>query len=301
MANLRLLAPAKINLFLEILGKRSDGYHEIETVMQTVNLYDRLEIKETIQNGIKVISDHCSLPQNKTNLVYQAAALIKQYCVIKQGVRVFINKRIPIGAGLGGGSSDAATTLIGLNRLWHLGLAHNELTVLAARLGSDVPFFINGGTALCQGRGEIVFPIACKQKYHYLIILPEQSASSARYGQDKPPLVISTSVIYQNIKKRYLTKKPQNINIFISTLLRGSVKQLGHRLFNRLEQVVFRKYPQMRSLYKVLKQIGFAGVMVSGSGSSILGLGVTSGQIDRGVKKIRRNKLGRVFEVHSLN
>ncbi len=301
MANLTLLAPAKINLFLEVLGKRSDGYHEIETVMQTVNLYDRLEIQETTQKGIKVISDHYSLPQDKNNLVYQAAALIKQYCAVKQGVRVFINKRIPIGAGLGGGSSDAATILIGLNRLWHLGLSHNELTVLAARLGSDVPFFINGGTALCQGRGEIVFPITCKKKYYYLIVLPEQSASSTGHGQDKVPLVIPTSVIYQNIKKRYLTKNPQNINMFVNTLLRGSVKQLGRRLFNRLEQVVFRQYPQLRGLYKVLRQIGFAGVMVSGSGSSILGLGVTSGQIDNGAKKIRRNKLGRVFEVHSLN
>lgn len=298
MAGLNLLAPAKINLFLEVLGQRPNGYHAIETVMQTVSLYDRLAIKEIAKGGIEIFSNHSSVPLNKTNLVYQAAALIKQRYAIKQGVRIFINKRIPIGAGLGGGSSDAATTLMGLNKLWRLGLSHTELTILAGCLGSDVPFFIRGGTALCQGRGEIVFPIACKKKYYYLIILPDQVVSST---QCRIPLGIPTSKIYRNLKKSDLTKKVPNINIFINTLLAGEVKQLGIRLFNRLEQVVFRCYPQLRVLDKILEKTGFAGVVVSGSGSSMVGLSETPEEIDIIAKKTKSDQPGTVFKVHSLN
>ena len=142
MNRLKLLSPAKVNLFLEVLGKRPDGYHEIETVMQTVSLCDQLEFRE-IKTGIKVTSHHPNLPDGPRNLIYQAAHLIKQRYQIRQGINIFIDKRIPIGAGLGGGSSNAATTLVGLNKLWKLGLPETELSCLAAQLGSDVPFFIS--------------------------------------------------------------------------------------------------------------------------------------------------------------
>lgn len=240
MVKLRIRAPAKINLFLEITGKRPDGYHEIETVMQAVSLYDRIEIKETSKDEIEIFSNHPVLCRDKTNLVFQAAALIKKRYAIKQGARFFIDKRIPIGAGLGGGSSDAAATILGLDKLWSLKLSPTELMVLAARLGSDVPFFINGGTSLCQGRGEIIFPLPFRKQCHYLII--------------SPGIFIPSGKIYHNLKKEDLTKAGQSINIYIKSLLTGKMDQVGARLFNRLAPVIFRLYPQVEIIYDLLRK-----------------------------------------------
>ncbi|MEK7448027.1 MAG: 4-(cytidine 5'-diphospho)-2-C-methyl-D-erythritol kinase [Planctomycetota bacterium] len=260
MKSISLVAPAKINLFLEVLAKRPDGYHEIETVMQTVTLFDRLMFKENKKTGrtagISVDTDHPDLPANRSNLAYQAAALFKKTYHIKQGVEIFIHKQIPIGAGLGGGSSDAATTLLGLNKLWKLGLSKPELSDLAQKLGSDIPFFIYQNTALVKGRGEIIFPIQLKRKFHYVIAWPG--------------IFCPTEKIYRNFNLP-LTKQLSNVNIFNNALIKGDSAQLGEQLFNRLDRTAFRLYPELNQFYRYFKN-KCRNSLLSGSGSSIFGL-----------------------------
>ncbi len=160
---INMKAPAKINLFLEILGKRDDGFHEIETIMQEIDLVDKLQFEE-IEEGVRLECSNRNVPVNEDNLVCKAAMLIQNECGIKKGVSISLEKNIPVGAGLGGGSSDAATTLKALNLLWDIGLNDEELMTFAGKLGSDIPFFIKGKTALCCGRGEKITPVESKNK-----------------------------------------------------------------------------------------------------------------------------------------
>ena len=249
-----LRSPAKINLFLEVLGKRSDGYHEIVTVMQEVGLFDTLQITEQ-PAGITVRTDHADLPTDRRNLVYQAAALLKKRYKIKQGVLINISKNIPLGGGLGGGSSNAAYTLKGLNQLWRLGLKNEELYPLAATLGSDVPFFISGGLALCKGRGEIVFPLPYCLSFTCLLVYPG--------------FPVSTRKIYGNLPNFPLTKPRRDVSIFTKNLL-GKIPTL---VFNRLEETVLRCYPAVRRLRANLVRTGkLVTVQVSGSGASVFGI-----------------------------
>ena len=194
-----LKASAKINLFLEILGKREDGYHEIETVMQEIDLVDNLQFEE-IQEGVKLKCNNKNIPSDENNLVCKAANLIVNECGIKKGVLISLEKNIPVGAGLGGGSSDAATTLKALNSLWKIGLSDVDLMEFAARLGSDIPFFIKGKTALCSGRGENITPIEVKSEMNYLIIFPH--------------INISTTTIYRNLKIDLTKKKRKDVSFF---------------------------------------------------------------------------------------
>ena len=178
-----LKAPAKINLFLEILGKRNDGYHEIETVMQEIDLVDNLQFEE-IQEGVRLNCNDKNIPSDENNLVCKAANLILNECGIRKGVLISLEKNIPVGAGLGGGSSDAAATLKALNLLWKIGLNDAELMEFAAKLGSDIPFFIKGKTALCSGRGEKITPIEVKSEMNYLVIFPHIKIGERRVGKE---------------------------------------------------------------------------------------------------------------------
>ena len=197
-----LKAHAKINLFLEILDKRNDGYHEIETIMQEIDLADNLQFEET-QEGVKLECNDKNIPLNQDNLVCKAANLILKECGINKGVLITLEKRIPVGAGLGGGSSDAAATLKALNLLWKVGLNDGELMEFAAKLGSDIPFFIKGKTSLCSGRGEKISPVEVRNKMDYLILFPH--------------VHISTETIYKNLKID-LTKKRKDVSFFLDAL-----------------------------------------------------------------------------------
>lgn len=294
-------SPAKVNLFLEILGKRPDGYHEIETIIQEVDLADQLEIKEKT-HGIYIKTDSPSLPRDKSNLVYRAAELLKRHCRIKQGVEIIIRKRIPVGGGLGGGSSNAACTLKGLNRLWRLEFGPIELSLLAAQLGSDVPFFIYGGTALCKGRGEIVFPLVASQG-------TKANRSSFTYLIIYPGITVPTRRIYHNLNCN-LTKHPQDVSLFINKLCQfrqanspaqrsSALREFDKILFNRLEATVLKLYPVLGAIKTELTQLGLSPVLMSGSGSSFFGPVGSRKEGKSLERKIRAKGLGQVWLTRS--
>ena len=284
---LKIFSPAKINLFLEVLGKRKDGYHEIESVMQTINLCDTLHLQHS-RRGISLVTNCLELPSDGNNLVYRAAILMQKEYGVKRGVRINLHKRIPIGGGLGGGSSNAAATLIGLNQLWELGLSKSELVSLSLQLGSDVPFFIYGGTALVKGRGEIVFPLSINKNFYYFLVVP--------------PLVIFTKNIYKNLKI-HLTKPIFNINIIVSKLLMQRIKyeEIKKLLYNRLESVALNLYPVLRDTYYALQKITTDGMLLSGSGSTIFKLCDCKKEANYLLTLLSHKKLGNIFIAKSLN
>jgi 4-diphosphocytidyl-2-C-methyl-D-erythritol kinase len=279
-----LKAPAKINLFLEILGKRNDGYCEIETVMQEIDLVDNLQFEE-IQEGVKLKCNDKNIPSDENNLVCKAANLILNECGIKKGVLISLEKNIPVGAGLGGGSSDAAATLKALNLLWKIGLNDAELMEFAAKLGSDIPFFIKGKTALCSGRGEKITPIEVKSEMNYLVIFPH--------------INISTATIYRNLKID-LTKKIIDVSFFLNALKYPKVAGISKLLFNRLEEVIFVTYPDLLDVKKALDHFDFCGLSVSGSGSAFFGLCRDRQQAKAIKSKIELSSIGNVFAVTNV-
>lgn len=279
-----LKAPAKINLFLEILGKRDDGYHEIETVMQEIDLVDNLQFEE-IQEGVRLKCNDKNIPSDENNLVCRAANLILNECGIKKGVSISLEKNIPVGAGLGGGSSDAAATLKALNLLWKIGLNDTELMKFAAKLGSDIPFFIKGKTTLCSGRGEKITPIEVKGEMNYLIIFPR--------------INISTTTIYRNLKID-LTKKIIDVSFFLNALKHHKVSGISKLLFNRLEEVIFATYPDLLDVKKALAHYDFCGLSVSGSGSAFFGLCKDRQQAEAIKDKIELSNIGNVFAVTNV-
>lgn len=284
---LKIYSPAKINLFLEVIGKRKDGYHEMESIMQTINLFDTLYLQQSRRN-ISIVTNCSELLSDDNNLAYRAAILMQKEYRVKRGVEINLYKRIPIGSGLGGGSSNAAATLIGLNQLWELGLSKGELVSLALRLGSDVPFFIYGGTALVKGRGEIVFPLPINKNFYYLLVAP--------------PLVVPTKNIYKNLKI-YLTKPIFNINIIVGKLLTQKVKyeEIKELLYNRLESVALNLYPVLRNTYYALQKITTDGILLSGSGSTIFKLCNCKKEADYLLNLLSHEDLGNIFITKSLN
>ena len=278
---IKVAAPAKINLFLEILGKRQDGYHEIETVMQEVSLFDYLHM-ENYDKEVVLTCSNTKLATGEENLVVKAVRLMQKETGISKGVKIHLEKKIPIGAGLGGGSSDAVATLFGLNRLWQIGYDEKQLMSLAGKLGSDTPFFVMGNTAVCKGRGEVVTPYPLNVKYNYVIIYPR--------------FEVSTAMVYKNFKIS-LTKNLKDVSFFLQKLESGSPQELGHSLHNRLEDVVFRLYPELEKIKKTLTKFDFCGTLLSGSGSALYGLceeGMDSKEIENKIKVLN---IGDVFMV----
>ncbi|MEK7310303.1 MAG: 4-(cytidine 5'-diphospho)-2-C-methyl-D-erythritol kinase [Planctomycetota bacterium] len=285
---LKVLSPAKINLFLEVLGKRQDGFHEIESIMQTVSLFDTLYL-HPIKSGIKVITNHPELSSGRDNLVYQAADLIKKEYGVKKGIRIVLEKRIPIGGGLGGGSSNAAAVLLGLNCLWNLYLSKEELSLLGARLGSDVPFFIYGQTAIVKGRGEIVLPLRVKETFHYILL--------------KPPISIPTKNIYKNIRLSLTKPAINGIMPIINKLLRkqAGYKEIQQLMYNRLENVAMKLYPVLRDTHQAFRNISNSGILLSGSGSTIFKLCGSRKEAETLAAILSRINLGQSFIVNSQN
>ena len=226
---IKIAAPAKINLFLEILGKRQDGYHEIETVMQEVSLFDYIYMENYDKNVVFTCSNP-KLSAGEDNLVVKAVRLLQNESKTYRGVKIHLDKRIPIGAGLGGGSSDAVATLVGLNKLWRIGYDEKQLMSLAGKLGSDTPFFVVGNTAICKGRGEIVTPYPINVSYNYIIIYPR--------------FEVNTAMVYRNFKNN-LTKNLKDVSFFMREFISGNPNKLGAVLHNRLEDVVFKLYPDL--------------------------------------------------------
>lgn len=250
---LSLNAPAKINWFLAIVSKRDDGYHNIISTMQYVDLFDKLSFEDA--ERIELISD-LNVPVEE-NLVYKAAVLIKNYSSYKRGVRIILKKEIPVAAGLGGGSSDAASTLIGLNRLWGLKLNNEDLMRLASEIGSDVPFFIGGPFSLVEGRGERVNNLRIRSSLVMLIV--------------KPDVSISTSWAYSAYKSE-LTKNHLDITLFCQTLDKKDYTSLQYMIFNDLEKPVIKKYHVIEKIKKKLMKNSAVISSMSGSGPAVFGV-----------------------------
>ncbi|ANE45998.1 4-diphosphocytidyl-2C-methyl-D-erythritol kinase [Paenibacillus swuensis] len=250
-------APAKINLSLDVLYKRADGYHEVEMVMTMVDLADRLEMSELPRDTIIISSQAGYIPLDEKNLAFQAARLIKDRYQVKQGVYIHLDKKIPVAAGLAGGSSDAAAALRGLNRLWKLNIPTEELQRLGAELGSDVPFCVTGGTAVARGRGE---------KLEMIDNPPQCWVVLA-----KPPINVSTADVYG----RFNAAKGQR-RISSKDVIESIESQDFHRLCssmgNMLEDVTVGAYPEVRQLKESMQRLGADGVMMSGSGPTVFGL-----------------------------
>lgn len=278
---IKIAAPAKINLFLEILGKRPDGYHEIETVMQEVSLCDYIYM-ENHDRDIEFTCSDPKLPAGGDNLVLKAVRLFQKESRISRGVKIYLEKRIPVGAGLGGGSSDAVATLFGLNKLWRVGYDEKKIMLLAEKLGSDTPFFVSGNTAVCKGRGEVVIPYPLDVKYNYIIIYPR--------------FEVSTATVYKNFKI-VLTKNLKDVSFFLQSLSSGSPEKLGSSLHNRLEEVVFRLYPGIEKIKKTLAMFDFCGVLLSGSGSALYGLCKGESDSKEIEQRIKMLDVGDVFVV----
>ncbi|MEW6684697.1 MAG: 4-(cytidine 5'-diphospho)-2-C-methyl-D-erythritol kinase [Candidatus Edwardsbacteria bacterium] len=277
MSEIEILAFAKINLYLEVLKKRDDGYHEVETIFQSINLSDTLHfvsIRE--RKKIVVFCNHPDLPLGRKNLVYQAAQLVFEKFNLPGGVKIEIKKKIPVGGGLGGGSTDAAATLIGLTSLYELDLSEIELWSLAQKLGCDVPFFLKGGTALGKGRGDKIASLAPLPETIFLLVLPGFSVSTTwAYQQLNAVRNRNLSTAEQPISngvKNYLTKKTKSVKIIQESIERRDCKNLGHHLYNRLEKSVFKKYPELQTIKEDLLKAGASGALMSGSGSTIFGI-----------------------------
>jgi 4-diphosphocytidyl-2-C-methyl-D-erythritol kinase len=250
-------APAKINLTLDVLAKRPDGYHEVEMVMTTVDLADRVDL--TLRGDGEITLD-CSasfVPDDIRNHAYKAAVLLKERYQVREGVHLYIDKQIPVAAGLAGGSSDAAATLRGLNQLWNLGLSLDELAAVGAQIGSDVPFCVYGGTALAKGRGEQIThlntPAPC------WVILA------------KPPIGVSTADVYGNLRVQEIDNHP-----LTGQMLRAISEQdfpmMCQALGNVLENVTLSLHPQVRQIKELMMASGADGVLMSGSGPTVFAL-----------------------------
>ncbi len=248
-------APAKINWFLFIPGKRDDGYHEVRSLMQCVDLGDELSFEASDTLSLEA---NCAIPTYE-NSVWKAALLLKEQAGTEMGARITLKKNVPTEAGLGGGSSDAASALLGLNRLWGLGLSAAELSRLGAKLGSDVPFFLGARCSLVSGRGEITEPVGLERSFALLIV--------------KPSFGVSTPWAYRALTSyTRLTKARNNIKLFIRALREGDLESLDALGGNDLETGVLPAYPEISRIKNALKREGASYVMMSGSGSSVFGV-----------------------------
>lgn len=289
MRSYSLFAPAKINLYLEIIGDRTDGYHELAMVLQSVNLADRVEIRSIGIETIRVHCDHPQVPTNETNLAYRAAKLLaKEFPEASArygGVEIRIEKRIPVAAGLAGGSTNAAAVLVGLDLLWKLGLTQGELQTLAAQLGSDIPFCISGGTALATGRGDQLSPLGDLR--HLSVVL-------AKYRS----LEVSTQWAYQTYRQQFghtycdpadIECRHQRVHSgpMVSAISHRDYAKIGQLLHNDLEQVVLPAYPQVVWLRETFASLGVLGTMMSGSGPTVFALTESPEQAQAVAKEIK--------------
>ncbi len=250
-------APAKINLSLDVLYKRPDGYHEVKMVMTTIDLADRIELVALPEeDAIRIVSQNRFVPDDCRNLAYQAAKLLKETFSIRQGVAISITKHIPVAAGLAGGSSDAAATLRGLNKLWQLGLTLDELAELGAKIGSDVAFCVYGGTALATGRGEVITPIASPPPCWVVLA--------------KPPIGVSTAEVYRNLELERVSHP--DVDAMVRAIERQDYAAICRLVGNVLEEVTLKKYPEVAHIKEQMKRFGADAVLMSGSGPTVFGL-----------------------------
>ena len=283
--DISLKALAKINLGLDVVRRREDGYHEVRMIMQTIQLYDRLDIKRTQEPGIQIQTNLSFLPVNENNLIYKAAKLLMDEFSITDGVSVKLDKRIPVAAGMAGGSTDAAAMLIGVNRLFSLGLTKRQLMERGVQIGADVPYCIMRGTALAEGIGEALSPLPPMVKCPVLIA--------------KPSISVSTKFVYQNLKLDDTTIHP-DIDRLIADIKAKNLHDIAAHMGNVLETVTIPNYPVIDEIKKHMLSNGAVGAMMSGSGPTVFGLFDDEDTAKKAYKAMRSSHLARQVYLTSV-
>ena len=254
---LKLKSLAKINLGLDVLGTRENGYHDVRMVMQTIYLYDNVTLQKTEEPGIQLTTNLFYLPVDEKNIAYKAAKILMDEFQIPGGVKIDLDKHIPVAAGMAGGSSNAAAVLVGMNRLFHLGLSEQELMDRGVQLGADVPYCVMRGTVLAEGIGEILTPLAPLPKCYVLIA--------------KPATSVSTKVVYEKLDSKEIEDHP-DIDGIIAGLEAGDLNQVCASMGNVLERVTIEDHPIIEEIKEVMKEFGALNAMMSGSGPTVFGI-----------------------------
>lgn len=286
MDKMELKALGKINLGLDVLGKRPDGYHDVRMVMQTIYLYDQITITKRKEPGIGLSTNLFYLPVNENNLAYRAAKLLMDEFEIRSGVDIFLEKHIPVAAGMAGGSSNAAAVLYGINRMFDLGLSMEELMKRGVSLGADVPYCIMRGTVLAEGIGEILTSLPPMPRCQIVVA--------------KPPVSVSTKMVYEKIDSRRIVEHP-DIDGIIEGLKEGDVTKIASRMGNVLEQVTVEEYPVIDKIKKLMNEGGAKGAMMSGSGPTVFGIFTEKSLAKKAALKIREAGLAKQVYVTNVH
>ncbi len=250
-------AYAKVNLGLDVIGRREDGYHEVRMIMQTVDICDVLTFTRQERPGIVVTTDKEELPGDESNLIYKAARLVTETCSVREGIKIELQKRIPMAAGMAGGSTDAAAVFHGMNEMFGLGMDEDEMCALGVKIGADIPYCIKGGTALAEGIGEI------------LTKLPDAPACVVLVA--KPDIDVSTKYVYENLHAESLEYHP-DIDGMRAAIEEGDLRGMAERMGNVLETVTVNAYPVIREIKEVMKKSGAWNALMSGSGPTVFGI-----------------------------
>lgn len=283
---IELKALAKINLGLDVLGKRENGYHDVRMVMQTIYLYDNVTLSKTEEPGIKVKTNLFYLPVDENNIAYKAAKLLIDEFQIPYGVSIQLEKHIPVAAGLAGGSSNAAAVLVGMNRLFSLGLSREELMKRGVQLGADVPYCIMRGTVLAEGIGEILSPLPPLPKCYVLIA--------------KPGISVSTKVVYEKLDSQVIEEHP-DIDGILAGLEAADLQKICDSMGNVLEKVTMEDYPEIAEIKNVMKESGAINAMMSGSGPTVFGIFAERKLAKAAQKKLREQNLAKQIYVANVH
>ncbi len=283
-----LKALAKINLGLDVLGRRENGYHDVRMVMQTIYLYDNVTMEKTEEAGIQLECNLFYLPVDETNIAYKAAKLLMDEFNIKEGVRIVLDKHIPVAAGLAGGSANAAAVLVGMNRLFSLGLSQEDLMKRGVTLGADVPYCVMRGTVLAEGIGEILTPLSPLPKCYVLIA--------------KPGISVSTKTVYEKLDSQEITEHP-DIDGILEGLDKQDIYKVAFSMGNVLETVTIGDYPIIEEIKDVMKENGALNAMMSGSGPTVFGIFDDRSKAKQAQQKIRELQIAKqvyIANVHNV-
>lgn len=286
MKQIDLKALAKINLGLDVLGRRENGYHDVRMIMQSIYLYDEVRIKRTKNPGIKVETNLYFLPTGKENIAYKAAEMLIEEFHITEGVHITLNKHIPVAAGMAGGSSNAAAVLFGMNKMFDLKLTQQELMERGVKLGADVPYCIIRGTVLAEGIGEELTTLTSMPKCFVLIA--------------KPPISVSTKVVYEALDAKEIVEHP-DIDGLINGLEQHDLKKIAACMGNVLEDVTIPMHPVIEEIKQEMKNAGALNAMMSGSGPTVFGLFETKAAARKAQDRIRRKSLAKQVYVTNVH
>ncbi len=269
-----LKAHAKINLSLDVLSRRADGYHTLQMIMQTIQLHDTITI-EKIPSGVEILCEAPYVPNNSSNIAYKAAEAMLLKYNIQAGVKIEVSKEIPVAAGLAGGSTDAAAVLKGMNILFDLGIDQDELMRLGKTIGADVPYCIMGGTALAEGIGEILTELPAPGNIPLILV--------------KPRIGVSTAWVYKSLDLKKVTERPDT-KLLMSAIRAGDISTLALNMKNVLESVTCKRYSVIENIKKDLRRHGALGSMMSGSGPTVFGIFEDAEKADYAFNKLKNSK-----------